>query len=221
MSTSLIITADKSPTLLNEQTGEYYHSMHGAYTESMVVFINNGLKPLLTSLPAINIFEMGLGTGLNALLTYDHTGEIPVYYEALEAFPVKEEIIKILTYKTLAVNKACDSFFEKLHSSPWEVEVDLSPAFTLCKHRADLLNFQVRPHYFDLIYFDAFSMVVQPELWTEDVFHRMFLALRPGGVLVTYSARGAVKTALRKVGFVVERLPGPPGKRHVLRAKKS
>lgn len=217
---TVVTTADHSVSLKSSRFGETYHSVHGAITESMVVFIGNGLLPLLQTNHALHIFELGFGSGLNALLTWSCQGDRCIYYECVEKYPPDEEVLQKFGQAQWANNSAELNFFQQLHAAPWNQESVLNENFTLLKHAAGLHDLKLRNQFFHLIYFDAFSMDVQAELWTVGVFTMMWNALQPGGVLVTYSARGAVKRALREAGFVVERLAGPPGKRHVLRAKR-
>jgi tRNA U34 5-methylaminomethyl-2-thiouridine-forming methyltransferase MnmC len=157
---------------------------------------------------------VGFGTGLNALLTWQEAERLnfPVYYEAIEKYPLSEEEAAALNYHEREK-------VMRLHACRWDTPEVLSPRFTLYKRHTDLLDY-VPAGRFEVIYFDAFSSSVQPELWRKEVFGKLYEALNPGGVLVTYSAKGTVKTALRDVGFAVERLAGAPGKRHMVRATK-
>ncbi|MDY0078175.1 MAG: tRNA (5-methylaminomethyl-2-thiouridine)(34)-methyltransferase MnmD [Bacteroidales bacterium] len=217
----LVTTADGSQSISDGRTGETFHSTNGALTESQLVFINNGLEFYRTenSVAAIAILEIGFGTGLNAWLSLLKSIEWQqlIDYTALEAFPLDIALAEILNY----VEKDFDQQkFMALHLSEWGKPVQLDEYFKLTKIQQDLRQFDAKTDRFDVIYFDAFSPNVQPELWTEEVFSRLFNSLKSGGVLVTYSARGVVKHALRSAGFTVKRLPGPPGKRHVIRALK-
>ncbi len=211
-------TADGSQTIQLPQWGEQYHSMHGALQESYHVFIEAGLYQF--SGRSLDLLEIGFGTGLNALITLKEAPgkNLSVRYTALEAFPVTEPEWNQLEYaRLLGEEFAFQPHFERLHQAPWERWVPLTDSFSLRKLKTDLLEFSSQPA-FDLIYFDAFGARVQPELWTEPVFESMYRALRPGGVLVTYAAKGSVRRAMQKAGFLVERLPGPVGKREMLRA---
>ncbi|MCK9451695.1 MAG: tRNA (5-methylaminomethyl-2-thiouridine)(34)-methyltransferase MnmD [Bacteroidales bacterium] len=218
----LVTTADGSPSISDGRTGETFHSINGAITESQLVFINNGLEFFKTKNDSqgIAVLEIGFGTGLNTWLSLLKSIEWKqkIDYTALEAFPLDIALAEKLTY-TASVEKQLDKQeFMALHLSEWGKPVQLDEYFKLTKIHQDLRQFDVKTDRFDVIYFDAFSPNVQPELWTEEIFSRLFRSLKSGGVLVTYSARGVVKNALRSVGFSVKRLPGPPGKRHVIRA---
>lgn len=213
-------TADGSKTIQLPQWGEQYHSMHGALQEALHVFIGKGLYQFENR--PLELLEVGLGTGLNALLTLlEAPGRnLSIRYTGLEAYPVAAEEWQQLNYPDLLeAREAARRYFKALHTAPWGVDVPVTPSFTLHKRRVDIRTFEAEPAY-DLIYFDAFGARVQPELWTALIFGRMFRSLQPGGSLVTYSAKGSVRRAMQQVGFEVERLPGPPGKREMLRASK-
>lgn len=217
MQRELRTTADGSQTIFVPHWDEHYHSVHGAVQESKHVFIANGLAHFATA-PKLEILEMGFGTGLNALLTClmqpDHQ---KITYTALEAFPVEDSLWQALQYGQLL---AANALFTQLHQSVWEIPAAITPHFQLLKLHTSIENFIPKYSRFDLIYYDAFAPSAQPELWTETVFHKLFEALKPGGILVTYCAKGQVKRNLKSVGFVVEALPGPPGKREMTRASK-
>lgn len=200
---------------------EPYHSKHGAINEAIHVFIEMGLRYVSETIgkQTVSLLEIGFGTGLNALLTKEiaAVNHWNIYYTGVEAYPVSEEEASRLNYSELLA-LSNDAFME-LHRIPWESAFAISDTFNLTKKRQffDQLNDQ---ECYDLIYFDAFGARVQPELWTEAIFESMFCALNPGGVLVTYAAKGSVRRAMQAVGFNVERLPGPPGKREMLRAQR-
>lgn len=214
------VTADGSTTLRVEAWNEPYHSMHGAIRESLHVFIKNGLH--LCHKKELRILEIGFGTGLNALLSLMEAEDRQnmIRYTGIEAFPLTADEIGQLNYLQQLNAPAYEDVFNHMHTCPWETENELTPSFTLIKNQCDILRFTAEMQ-FDLIYFDAFGAGVQPELWTEAVFNQMYRALDEGGILVTYAARGSVRRAMQAVGFRVERLPGPPGKREMLRAVKS
>lgn len=205
-------TDDGSPTLWSEQYGETYHSGFGAVTESLHVFIEAGFKR--TSANPLHIFEMGFGTGLNALLTlkYALQRDIRVKYHSVETFPVPFEIISNLT-----IEPELKETFLKLHKAEWNEPAAISPEFELLKIKQNLIAWQPKEMY-HLVYFDAFSPESQPELWTGDVFRKTYEMLYSGGILTTYCAKGYVRRNMIAAGFKVERLPGPPGKREMLRA---
>lgn len=213
----IIQTADGSLTLHIPEWKEQYHSLHGAIQEAFHVFIHSGLacfdqRPL-------NILEMGFGTGLNALITSleVEARQLDVSYTALEAFPVVKEEWEALDYGALFDAPEAKANFRKLHQAAWGTFQSVNQRFRLRKLQQDFIEFSPSQTY-DLIYFDAFGARVQPELWTDSMFQNMYNALLPGGILVTYSAKGSVRRAMLAVGFKVERLPGPPGKREMLRA---
>jgi tRNA U34 5-methylaminomethyl-2-thiouridine-forming methyltransferase MnmC len=221
----LVITEDGSSSLIHMQIGETFHSTHGALTESKLVFIQNGLKYLIDkgTFQTIKILEIGFGTGLNALLSLSEARNcnIPIDYTAIDAFPLRPEQAEKLNFVDQQLFEPFRSEFKAFHNSENLERTFFEGLFHLKKQKVDLLELEPAKSYFDLIYFDAFSSNVQPELWTKEIFQKLFNSLKSSGVLVTYSAKGSVKTALRDSGFVVERLPGPPGKRHVIRALKS
>jgi len=212
---TITITADKSPTLYVPKLDEHYHSVNGALQESIHVFINAGLKQIKKE--SINILEIGFGTGLNVLLTINESqkNKQKIYYETLEKYPLSDDIIEELQ-KSELLNS---DIFKKIHSAEWEKEINISDNFILRKRQADLIDF-MPDKKFDLIYFDAFAPDKQPELWTEEIFIKLYNETNENGILVTYSAKGTVKQALRSAGYLVKRLPGPAGKRHMVQAVK-
>jgi len=217
MMRQLILTEDGSHTIFVPALGEHYHSVHGALQESRHIFIQNGYQQVPFN--AISILEIGFGTGLNALLTLlaTETDKKLVQYEAWEAFPLSEEEILPLNYPALA---GCDpALFSTLHRSAWEIENWITPCFNLKKVCGNGVQFQSNQQ-FDLVYFDAFGPDYQPELWETVVFTRIGNCLKKGSRLVTYSAKGQVRRNLRSAGFIVEKAPGPPGKREITIAIK-
>ncbi|MCC7244164.1 MAG: tRNA (5-methylaminomethyl-2-thiouridine)(34)-methyltransferase MnmD [Saprospiraceae bacterium] len=216
---SVITSNDGSHTILSGQFGVTYHSTHGAITESEHVFIAAGLQHQTTRLRQISILETGFGTGLNAFMTWleAEKSQIQVSYTALEIFPVTAETAGALNYPEMLGCPERIPDFMRLHTADWEIPHSFSPYFELTKRRMSIEHFE-EESAFDVVYFDAFAPQAQPELWTPEVFGRMFRSLRPEGVLVTYCAQGEFKRSLKKAGFTVERLPGPPGKREMTRA---
>ncbi len=205
-------TADGSATLFVPGLDEHYHSVKGARTESVHVFIDMGLRACPVAAP--RVLEVGFGTGLNALLTWDEAERArrPVFYTTLELYPLRLDEALSLGY---------GGRLRALHEAEWEREVLLSPCFTLCKRQADFTTLPLPAGAFDVVYFDAFAPDKQPAMWTEERFAALFAALSPGGILATYCAKGEVRRRLQRAGFCVERLPGPPGgKREILRARK-
>lgn len=219
MKRKIITTADGSKTIQIEDWDEQYHSKHGAILEAYHVFIEHGLR--LFKNANISILEIGFGTGLNALITLLEIEKLnlKVNYVGVEAFPVSMEEVGLLDYCSLLNASKCEEFFQKMHNSEWETNTSISDGFQFKKQMKDFKSIN-DTDLFNLIYFDAFGARVQPELWTEEIFLKMHQALKDKGVLVTYSAKGSVRRALQGVGFKVERLPGPPGKREMLRATK-
>ena len=228
MKRKIITTSDGSKTIQIEDWNEQYHSIHGAIQEANHVFIKHGLlfyyqshhPNLISESQPINILEIGFGTGLNAFLTLIKAEELktPINYVGVEAYPVKTEEIQQLNYIEL-ISEKYKAQFEKMHGIPWGGKHQIDTVFNLEKQEKFFKEI-TDENSFDIIYFDAFGARVQPELWTEDIFSIMYKALKDKGVLVTYSAKGSVRRAMQSVGFTVERLPGPPGKREMLRALK-
>lgn len=211
-------TADGSKTLYIESLDEHYHSFHGALQESLHVFLKNGFAHAANT-SEINILEVGFGTGLNAILTLAHTPRGKVYYQSLEAYPLEEEEWKATQYDQIEILSDHVDAFYKMHRSPWGQKINISPDFILEKVETTLQNFKPNTS-FDLIYYDAFAPSAQPELWTEEIFNKMYDSLAPGGKLVTYCAKGYVKRNMKAAGFTLEALQGPPGKREMTRATK-
>lgn len=219
MKREIIITSDGSTTIHIPEWNEQYHSKHGAIQEAYHVFIKHGLS--LFSEEKVNILEIGFGTGLNAFITFlEHSKQgLNIHYTGIEAYPISSEEIKQLNYvKELDAVKD-QAIFDTMHTCNWETDTVINNRFSLLKQQKLFKEIDQKDCY-NLIYFDAFGARVQPELWTEDIFKIMYESLQKNGVLVTYSAKGSVRRAMQTVGFEVERLPGPPGKREMLRATK-
>lgn len=217
MKREVVITADGSPTVEIPSMGVTYHSRHGAITESLHVFIDAGLKYWNEqNRGECSILEMGFGTGLNALLTLMEAEKLQrrILYTAIEPFPLEEEIVHQLNYIPERKNT-----FLPLHSCEWEKEIAMSPFFTFKKCNTSLTAFS-SPQNFDVIYYDAFAPNAQPELWTQEIFEKLYRMLAPAGLLVTYCSKGEVQRAMKSVGFKVEKLAGPPGKREMLRGRR-
>lgn len=223
MQRKIIKTADGSTTIYLEDWDEHYHSRHGAIQEAFHVFIRMGLEPAIEKFNGdIRIMEIGFGTGLNAYITLLEALMLglKISYTGVEAYPVEAEEWTKLNYgEELQVAPEFGGLFEKLHRTPWETAEELTPEFSLLKRKQFFQDIDEKATT-DLIYFDAFGARVQPELWEQDIFQRMYDALVPGGILVTYAAKGSVRRAMKAVGFNVEKLPGPPGKREMMRAVK-
>lgn len=227
-------TADGSATLYVPELNEHYHSVKGALTESRHIFIDMGLKA--SAAPEPRILEIGFGTGLNALLTLieaEQSGK-QVHYTGIELYPLPWETIEQLHYndEQLMVNsEQAAAWLKALHTAAWEEDVVITPHFTLRKVQADFANNDrfsngerspLIINRYSLIYFDAFAPEKQPEMWSQELFNRLYVIMEPDGILTTYCAKGVVRRMLQSAGFTVERLPGPPGgKREILRAKAS
>lgn len=216
----ILPTLDGSVTLQSDIHHVTYHSVNGAVTESMHVFIEAGLHKKQQEQKHINILEMGLGTGLNAYLTFLHQKESEIFYTALETNPISCELAAQLNYPQQIENQATSDIFTQIHTCEWEKDYPLSPSFQLKKHQQSLQNFEINEQ-FDIIYYDAFDPATQPELWTEAIFEKLFSLTATNGILVTYCAKGSVRRAMQAAGYTTERLPGPPGKREMLRAVRN
>lgn len=218
-------TADGSPTLYVPALNEHYHSHHGAAQESRHVFIGAGLAPLLAAglgrEQPLRLLEIGLGTGLNALLTLKATeaAGASVTYDGYETVPLPAAAVAALAPQWAEV-PALREAFAHLHAAPWHEPLALTPLFSLTKQLAEVQKAELPASHYDLIYFDAFAPEKQPELWTEEVFARLYAAAAPGAVLVSYCAQGQFRRNLRATGWLTEKLPGPPGKREMTRARK-
>ena len=212
-------TADGSYTLYLPEMDEHYHSVKGALTESKHIFIDMGLKHSSALKP--RVLEIGLGTGLNCFLTYLFAEENrrEVHYTGIERYPLEEETLRRLDYPSL-VETAYEDHYYAIHRASWGKDEALSPYFTLHKIKGDFTQHRFEGKY-DVVYFDAFAPDKQPEMWEQSLFDRLYEVLDEGGILTTYCAKGVVRRMLQAAGFMVERLPGPPGgKREILRAIK-
>jgi tRNA U34 5-methylaminomethyl-2-thiouridine-forming methyltransferase MnmC len=219
MKRSIVETSDGSKTIHLPEWNESYHSKHGAVQEALHVFIESGLKQFDQA--EIRILEIGFGTGLNCMLSLETSSILDrkIIYTGLEAFPVNNEELSQLAYYSLAEIKSSEQVINQIHNSPWEEFVEISSNFQLKKVQQELSNYQPEKASFDLIYFDAFGPRVQPQMWTLDIFKKLFSSLSPNGVFVTYCAKGQVRRDLIEAGFQVEKIPGPPGKREMLRGR--
>jgi tRNA U34 5-methylaminomethyl-2-thiouridine-forming methyltransferase MnmC len=212
-------TRDGSFTLRSEQLDVFHHSVHGAVQESMHVFIDEGLKHVAAK--HIDVLEVGLGTGLNALLTWIHAMESDksVRYTALEPYPVQQDVLVQIDHPGALLRPDLRDSFLEMMRAPEGAEQQMADTFTFMRSAVSAGALREVERY-DIVYFDAFAPRTQPELWTEDVFRCMHDALRPGGILVTYCAKGNVRRAMLAAGFTVDRVPGPPAKRQMLRATR-
>lgn len=219
MKREIIRTLDGSTTIHLQEWDECYHSKHGAIQEAQHVFIKNGLS--LFESKSVSILEIGFGTGLNAFITFLESKKLyqAIDYVGVEGYPVSPDEVLSMNYVTELDADNESAVFEKMHESNWNEKIVLRDDFYLTKRKQffDEINDLEK---FDLIYFDAFGYRVQPELWSTAIFKKMYDALKPKGKLVTYAARGVVKRSMIEVGFTVEKLQGPPGKREMFRASK-
>ncbi|MCV9926198.1 tRNA (5-methylaminomethyl-2-thiouridine)(34)-methyltransferase MnmD [Flavobacterium sp. LS1R49] len=219
MKREIIQTLDGSTTIHLEEWDECYHSKHGAIQEAKHVFIQHGFS--LFDNKSISILEIGFGTGLNAFITFLEANEKKqnINYVGVEAYPVAANEVLMMNYVAELGADADTDVFKKMHESNWDELIRLNDTFTLTKRKQFFQDID-DVETFDLIYFDAFGYRVQPELWSTEIFRKMYNSLKPNGVLVTYAARGVVKRSMIEVGFTVEKLAGPPGKREMFRARK-
>tara|TARA_B100000809_G_C15110322_1_gene520331 strand:- start:1500 stop:2168 length:669 start_codon:yes stop_codon:yes gene_type:complete len=216
----LKITEDGSHTLFIPDLNETYHSSHGAIQESLHVFIDAGLKYINNK--EIKVLEIGFGTGLNAFLTLLEANktEANINYTSLEAYPLEMSLVRQLNYTSeLKLDDYIACLYNKMHEVEWGSLQSITNDFKLKKLKIKLDDFETIEKY-DVIYFDAFAPQIQPEMWTVSVLAKMYNCLNANGVLVTYCAKGIVKRALKEVGFKIESIPGPPGKREMTRAYK-
>ncbi|HRI78041.1 MAG TPA: tRNA (5-methylaminomethyl-2-thiouridine)(34)-methyltransferase MnmD [Cyclobacteriaceae bacterium] len=216
---NLITTSDGSHSLVNTALNETYHSVHGAITESKHVYIHNGLDFWLEQNGdrELRILEIGFGTGLNVLLTLLHAQSLKnrIYYESWEAFPLEDSIVHQLNY---GVRLGASDSVSKIYGAIWDSTVQLTPSFALKKIHGDVLTSPISGS-FDLVYYDAFAPSKQPAMWTIDILKKITDAMAFGGILVTYCAKGQLKRDLRTLGLTFETLPGPPGKKEMVRTK--
>ena len=220
MKREVISTLDGSKTIYIEEMDETYHSSHGAIQEARHVFILNGLEPMLNK--NLKIFELGFGTGLNAILTSEFAKENDkvIEYHGVEAFPVELSMALEMGY-TVMIGNSSTIDFEQLHKCTWDKLENITPQFSLKKIKSKIQDLKLPKEYFDLIYYDAFGPRAQSEMWEIDVLLKIHDSLKDQGVLVTYCAQGQFKRNLKALGFTVQSLPGPPGKREMTRAIKN
>ena len=209
-------TADGSPTIYLPLLDEHYHSVKGAMTESVHIYVRSGLEYHQKS--SLRVLEIGFGTGLNALASIlSQVGKLVEYF-TLERFPLKIGEVEAAGYLSMPGG----DLLRAMHTAEWGHLVEITPTFHICKIECDLTDSALRlPSDIDIAYIDAFAPEKQPEMWSEEIFRRIYEVMNPGGILMTYCAKGAVRRLLQAVGFTVERIPGPPaGKREILRATK-
>lgn len=216
-----MITEDGSHTIYLPEMDEHYHSVHGAIQESLHIYIEQGL--LQTTKKELSVLEIGFGTGLNAYLTYCFAQEkgLSLHYCSLEKYPLNESEFSKLNYPNNIFHEY-SFIFNQMHQTEWNKIIEIPKNFKLEKINADLLTFQFNEvPQFDLVYYDAFAPGKQPEMWTDEVLHKVAATVKPEGILVTYCAKGTVRRALSDAGFTMERIPGPSGKKEILRGKKT
>jgi tRNA U34 5-methylaminomethyl-2-thiouridine-forming methyltransferase MnmC len=222
MSLLIQTTQDGSHTLFSEEFNEIYHSRRGAWQESKHVFIQSGLEYALQTKNALKILEIGFGTGLNAILTLEkvYQSNYQIEYWGIEPLPVNLALIEQLNYQDFLTNAVFKDYFKQLHQVDWHKKNELLPNFILQKIQINFEDWEAEENLFDLIYFDAFAPAKQPAMWQTEVFEKLYNLLISKGLLVTYCAKGQIKRAMKSVGFEVQTLPGPPGKREMIRAIK-
>lgn len=221
MQKEFMITEDGSHTIYLPEMDEHYHSVHGAIQESVHIYIQQGL--LQTTKNEVSILEIGFGTGLNAYLTYCYAKQmkIKVNYFSLEKYPLTETDYSRLNYPGVIFPEH-SSVFELIHRAEWDIFTEICTGFRLQKIHADLLNFQFNSTpQFDLVYYDAFAPGKQPEMWSDEILQKVAASVKIDGIIVTYCAKGTVRRSLMSSGFEMERLPGPVGKKEILRGKKA
>ena len=227
----IITTKDGSHTLFSEQFNEVYHSRHGAIEESKHVFIKSGLNFVFPSPDSeegarradeVKIFELGFGTGLNTLLTMLEAEKrnIKIYYTAIELYPVDIDTIKALNYTQQLGYEFCYGPYHTLHLVRWNEKHQITPLFSFKKIQDSVFNHSLLANHYSLIYFDAFAYTHQPEIWSAEIFKKMYDALEPNGILVTYSSKVVIQKAMKQAGFTIEKIPGPPGRREMVRGDR-
>lgn len=221
----VIRTEDGSSSLFLPELNETYHSHHGALGESLHVFIRMGLDHWLSEHPelkSLQIFEVGFGTGLNALLAYEVAEKrgIQIHYTTLEPFPLAENTVAALNYGSMLADGAYAEVFQQLHAAAWGVPVKIGGYFEILKYQQKLEEFVPTVAGYDLVFFDAFAPSKQAELWEKELLARVADGMAPGGVFTTYCAKGQLKRDLKALGLKMETLPGAPGKKEMVRAIK-
>jgi tRNA U34 5-methylaminomethyl-2-thiouridine-forming methyltransferase MnmC len=222
MERHLIRTGDGSHSFYVPELDEHYHSTYGAIQESSHIFINKGLLAVDRGLQELRVLEVGFGTGLNALLTWEAglQNNMNIRYTAMEPWPLEQGQAMQLNYPGLLKTPGAQLVFRALHEAAWGMDVSIDGHMKILKMQSRLEDALLAPDRFHLVYFDAFGPDAQPELWTEEIFNMIFTCMATHGIMTTFSAKGSVRRALKNVGFDVESLEGPPGKRSMTRARK-
>ncbi len=219
MTHQIILTDDNSFTIFLPELDETYHSRKGAIAESLHVYIKSGLEFVANTKDRIKIFEFGFGTGLNALLSWQfaEANHKTIFYDSVEKYPLEKEIYSRLNYdKVIGTGK----HLMDLHEANWNEAIILSDHFILQKFNTDINLVAFPKDYYDLVYYDAFAPSKQAEVWEFSVLNKIYDSMVTDGILTTYCAQGAFKRNLINLGFEVEKIPGPPGKREMIRAIK-
>lgn len=224
MKKEIIVTTDGSHSIFIPEMGVTYHSSHGAIQESMHVFIEAGLRYVSAGFhqaDALTVFEMGFGTGLNALLTLIEVEKArqKIYYETIELHPLQANIFTTLNYCERLQRPDLAPLFKLMHECAWDAIIQITPYFSFKKTQTNLANFSAS-QFFNIIYFDAFAPDVQRDLWTTAVFKKLFLLMNTNAVLTTYCSKSIVRKAMAEAGLKVEKIAGPPHKREMVRATK-
>lgn len=217
--TKIVTTRDGSHTIYVTELAEHYHSIHGAITESKHIFIEAGFKQCRKK--HLNILEMGFGTGLNALLTLAETQKSnrSIYYTGIEKYPLPKSITDSLNFESFT-GKAVKGMLKLIHEAAWNQDVEIRKGFILKKIESDMTQINQQDE-FDLVYFDAFAPEKQPELWTKELFSIIYKSMKRNSILTTYSSKVTIRRNMENAGFLVEKIPGPPGKREMTRARKA
>lgn len=222
MENRIIMTGDGSHSVYNPKLKESYHSFHGAIQESEHVFIDCGLNYLHGKMPAMYVLEIGFGTGLNALLgaVWSHKTKTPMLYDTIEAFPLDTSITDQLNYAELIDYDKVKDWLGHLHYAEWQYTHSIHDHFLFCKMRRDFQRCGLHTELYNIIFFDAFAPNKQPEMWSAEVLEKVVKAMSKGGIFLTYSVQGQLRRNLKMLGLKVDILPGPPGKKEMLRAVK-
>ena len=218
----IIVSDDGSHTIELIGQNEQYHSTHGAIQESNHVYITHGLERKVIQNKELHILEVGMGTGLNVFLSwfYAKKHQLKIVYHAIEAYPISQDLWSQLNYSQSIDHGSAKEVFSKIHSSPWGQEIALDDQFILIKKEEPIQSSILPEATFDVVYYDAFNPDLEPDLWTEQVFRKIYHSMKECSILSTYSTKGVIKRAMKECGFKIEKKPGPPGKREILNAIK-
>ncbi len=225
MKREIILTTDGSHSIAIPEMGVTYHSSHGAIQESMHVFIEAGLRYTNEKFKdpcTLSIFEMGFGTGLNALLTLAEAekNQQHIYYETIELFPLERPMFESLNYCEQLQRPDLDPLFKRMHECEWNTTLPVTPFFNFKKIKTSPADFSTS-QLFNIVFFDAFAPEKQPDLWTAAVFKKLHSIMKENAILTTYCSKSIVRKAMAEAGFKVEKIAGPPHKREMVRAVKA